>query len=125
MHAHLNEDAHAELVKATALTLELNGYEDVRAALEGYRAPGTIRWRRRTGDGQSPDVMGQRDGLEVFQIVTGDRLHERTTDERLALFSAFAKGHGARFTVVVPRGWRHRAWARLEERGIAAGIWEM
>jgi hypothetical protein len=125
MHAHPNEDAHAELVKATALTLELNGYDNVRAGLEGYRPPGRIRWRQRTGDGHSPDVIGQRDGLEVFQVVTGDTLHDRATDERLALFAAFAKGHGARFTVVVPRGWRHLAWARLEERGIAASIWEM
>jgi hypothetical protein len=124
MYGRMTDETHAQLVKATALTLELNGYDDVRAGLEGYEPPQQIKWRR-AKSGHSPDVVGTSDRLEVFQVVTEDSLHDRHTDARLTLFSQFAKGNGARFTVVVPRGWRHLAWARLEERGIAARIWEM
>ncbi|MFO7898551.1 MAG: hypothetical protein R6V58_05780 [Planctomycetota bacterium] len=115
---------HDEMVKMVALTLELNGFLQVKAELEGYPEPGRIVWRR-NGEGFAPDVTADGGRLELFEVETDDSLYEPCTADKLNLFSRFARQHAAGFTVVVPRGWRAVAKKRLQNLGLDGAVWEM
>lgn len=121
------KDLQAErdhLVKKVIIKLQERGYEKILADKPGFTAPKKIKWES-TNEGFVPDVVGLKNGLKIFDIVTPTILEEKETLERCRLFSVYAKRNNAIFYIVFPAGVLEQVKKKLQGSGLRAQLWEI
>jgi len=116
-----DEGAHNRMVSHVARWLNQNGYPNLRADVEGYSQPVKITWTQ-TGEGYIPDLTA---GDFVIEVETDDTISIDHTKSQCELFAAYAKQHGKRFVVVVPRGYKAAMQSWLVAWDLTGEVWEV
>lgn len=118
------QSEHDSMVANVAAQLRQIGRTNIRADLSGFPQPEKIIWSS-TGSGHIPDVTSWSGQLEIFEIETADSISDSHTQDQWRLFDAYAKQHGARFTVVIPKGNGYKARQQAAVIGVAPQIVEI
>lgn len=112
------------MVKYAADFLIEKKFRNVKAGIPGYPQPEQISWKA-TGKGHVPDVTGEGDTFNLFEVETVDSIDDQHTEDQWTLFAEYAVEHKAVFWVVVPENSASAARQRLNELKIDAKIWEV
>lgn len=114
---------HDAIVLFVARELEKDRFKDVKADVPDFPEPEAIQLDH-AGIGHLPDVTAVRSGLlHIYEVETPDTVSINHTQEQWKIFATYAKEHGAKFTIVVPRGTEARVKALLPEMDIRASVW--
>ena len=113
---------HDKLVAYLAGFLQMDGYTDICADIEGFEKPMWIPVRR-TGKWKTPDVTAHKKRLHLFEVETDDSIDDRHTAEEWRLFANYAKEEGGQFWVAVPVGSEEKARKRIEKMEVEAWVW--
>ncbi|MFC1592067.1 hypothetical protein ACFL43_06050 [Thermodesulfobacteriota bacterium] len=124
MSKRRSQTEHDRLVEYVAKLLIGRGYSDVRADIPGYEEPLRIKWQKK-GEGFCPDVSGNKEGLRIFEVETGDSIDDEHTEAQWKLFASFAESNNAMFYVVFPKGCADKVKARLAQLSIKAVLMEV
>lgn len=119
-----SQSDHDNMVVYAARFLMAKGFQNVQADLPGWSQPAKITWKN-TGQGHIPDVTGDNDGQNLFEVETDDTINIDHTADQWRLFAAYADQHQAKFWVVVPQGSRPKTEARLRQLNLKASVWEV
>lgn len=118
-----SQSEHNRIVKYVAEFLKKEGFDNVRADIDGFETPRKIIWSS-TEEGYIPDVTAEKKGRKyLFEVKTEDSIYDKHTEDQWRLFATYAKEHSAIFCVVVPEKARNIAIKRLTELKIIAEIW--
>ena len=117
-------EQHDRLVLRAARHLKKRFYKDVRARTGNFDAPEAIRFN---GGGYTPDVtmINKEDRFHIFEVETPDSIEQRPAAQKWKAFADFATQSRSSFWLVVPKGARAVAEARLRDLGVEAGVWEV
>jgi hypothetical protein len=124
MTARRSQAEHDRMVAQVAALLNSRGYANVCADLPNFTQPKRIMWES-TGEGDYPDVTGEKEGLRIFEVETHDSIDDSHTARQWKLFAAFAQDNDLIFYIVFPQGSLPRVKQRLTELGIQAQLFEV
>lgn len=115
---------HDKLVAYLAGYLQMEGYTDICADIDGFEKPMWVPIRT-TGRWKTPDVTGYKSRFHVFEVETDDSIEDRHTTEEWRVFADYAEEEGGRFWVAVPEGSGGKARNRIKKMDIDGWVWEI
>jgi hypothetical protein len=117
---------HDQLVQTVAKHLKQRFYRDIRAKVAGFRYPEGVP-SHSDGSGHMPDVtmIAKDEQLNILDVETANSLSDGGRGERWAALARHAGQQKGKFWLVVPKGLRPTAEARLEDLDLDANVWEL
>jgi hypothetical protein len=121
----LARSEHDRLVEKLCTRLVSNLFSDIKVDLPGHVKPERIVWTD-TQRGHEPDASAYYGFKQhIFEVETADSIGDDHTREQCELFAAYARGHAAEFTLVVPVGCGAIAVTQLNLWGLDQAVLEI
>ena len=117
---------HDTLVLNLAKHLKKRFYQDVRASAGGFPSPHAIK-PGSGSNGYVPDVtmIARGSQLNFFEVETPESLRNSRSGHKWSAIAEHAKARNGKFWIVVPKGLREEASARIGELRLDASVWEI
>lgn len=127
MTKRVDQSQHERMVYAVAMRLDSEGFNEIKADVEGYELPDKIWWESAEHKPHIPDITASKDSTSYFfEVETSDTIFVPESVVQWKLFSAHAIHINGKFIVVVPEGCLNEAREQVNNLGLnVADIWEI